>query len=334
MQLASVLLAHPDKVEVIGATGVFGNTTLPHVMNNGRNILHLLNATHIPCYPGAAAPSSKKAQPPGDGAHGDDGIGNVSLPQSPARRETKYAVDYILETLRNNPEHTITISASGPLTNIAQAFRADPKTMARVKEIVIMGGCTEELDAADRDKEKGEKRKGNITYHAEFNFQQAPEDAKTVMESGLPIKLLPMNCTQQLSLTPSRKQSLWEKLKHEPLIGSKLIRMMSAPAALDEMKFHSSPFMHDVHCALYLLHPEEYTMKPGRVDVCTHDDEAAKFAENRYGRTDFTEDASSNLHVATGIKDPDKLFDIFAKSLASCRAETARNAVTNFRAHL
>ena len=300
LQLITPLLASPE-IEIAGVTSVFGNTTGPQTFLNGRNILHLLKASQIPVYPGANRPSEAAPQE-GDGAHGDDGIGGVKLAASPAPKQTMAAEDFILEQLKKSPEGTVILTASGPLTNIAEAFRKDPETMRLVKQIVIMGGCTEDLPAADM-----EARRGNITPQAEFNFFMASQDARTVMESGLPLVLLPMNCTQDLSLTPERAKAIRDAFKGDLKFANDLIKMMSAPAEFDRIKFDASPFMHDIHCALYLLQPELYETNKGKIRVETA-------GENK-GRTDFISDSNATITIATRLKEPDKAFELFLQSI-------------------
>ena len=303
MQLASVFLANHDRCEVIGTTSVFGNVDHETVFRNMRNIVSFLHAPEIPCYPGATGPTGESPLE-GDGAHGRNGLGGAILPDSPAPIETKQAVDFILEQLRAKPPGTITITASGPLTNIAQAFRRDPETMRRAKQIVIMGGCTTDLQAKDMP-----LRRGNITEHAEFNFQQAACDARTVMESDLPITLLPMNCTQQLSFTPERRNRVAEAFAPRPDLHEPLLTMLSAAQALDQAKFGADAFMHDVHCALYTLYPELYQTQHGAVHVATD--------REKRGRTEFVE-GPSNIRVAIAAKDPDALFEHFFQSITHC----------------
>ena len=108
------------------------------------------------------------------------------------------AVNYILQTADQHPGE-ISIVSSGPVTNIAQAIQLRPDIMAKIKRIIIMGGCTQPMDAYDVSAEERangkSKRSGNITRASEFNFYMAPQDAQIVMSSGLAITLLPMNCT-------------------------------------------------------------------------------------------------------------------------------------------
>jgi purine nucleosidase len=60
--------------------------------------------------------------------------------------------------------------------------------MKQLREIVIMGGAIRE--------------KGNVTPYAEFNFFADPMAAKMVLESGIPVTLVPLDVTHQVSLTP------------------------------------------------------------------------------------------------------------------------------------
>ncbi len=309
MQLATVLLANQTKVQILGATCVFGNTHHDQVVENARNILKFLKAENIKVYPGAKGPSDS---PPleGDGAHGNDGIGNVNLEKSTVPYESKQSVDFILEQLRQSDPRTITITASGPLTNIAEAIKREPETMKRVKQIIIMGGCTHDMRAHDIP-----IRRGNITHFGEFNFQQAAADAKTVMQSGAPMTLLPMNCTHQLAVTRERQTIISKTYRTNPNVKNTLLGMMTAPASLDLAKFNSAPVMHDINCALYLLHPEGYETVRGNVNVLPKD--AVEWPKTKIGHTEFAENPQSNITVATGIKDPDKFFDVFIESIKS-----------------
>ncbi len=297
MQVMAVLLAHD--IEIAGICSVFGNAPHDQVLKNALKTLFFLKAGNISCYPGAKGPIDMPMLE-GDGAHGDDGLGGTSLPESPLSAVNIQASDFILSTLRKEPAHSVILIATGPLTNIAKALIQDPETMARVKKIAIMGGCTKEIAAHDRP-----MRQGNITPFAEFNFYMAAQDAKTVLQSGLPITLFPMNCTQQLSFTPERGDALMQTL---PVETARLIAsMMNAPRELDRMKFNADPFMHDIHTALGVLYPEEYSGDRGMVDVTTEG--------SHLGRSVFTRNSTGHIDVMEQIRDPDRLFDIYRQSL-------------------
>lgn len=301
MQLAAVLLAHPHKAKILGATCVFGNTGHDQVVHNALDILSFLKGENVPVYPGAKQPTGMPLAE-GDNAHGDDGVGGVKLPRAARDAETLPAKDFILDMLICEQPGTVTISATGPLTNIAAAIRDDAETMKRVKHIYVMGGCTTSMNAADMP-----ARQGNITHHAEFNFYMAPQDAQTVMESGLPITLLPMNCTHQLTFTAERQRMLQKSLELRPETARTLGQLMSAPAELDRAKFASAPVMHDIHTALCLLYPQHYDGRRGKVSVLP--------AGERQGLSFFQQSADGAVAVMEKINDPDALYSVYLKSV-------------------
>lgn len=302
MQLAAVLLAHPERAHILGATTVFGNASVHHCTRNARNLLHFLGVSHIPVYAGAAHPLHAVLHG-GDNAHGDDGMGSVKLTPSPAPITKTPAVDFLLDTLRDRPEQSVTITATGPLTNIAEAYTREPETMRRVKRIIIMGGCTQELTAHDMP-----TRRGNITPHAEFNMYMAASDAKTVLESGLPITMVPMECSQSLAMTMPRRMQLIDALKRDPLKMRTVERLASCANWIDQKKFNSDQFMHDVHCALIALYPELYETKPASIQVET--------SGERIGQTHAVD--GSAVELAQCLKNANAAFDIVKESLRTC----------------
>jgi purine nucleosidase len=301
MQLAAVLLAHPEAINVIGATTLFGNTDHHQALRNAGDILYFLNAAHIPFFAGEKGPGDERV-PEGDNAHGENGLGGVFLHPTPSPPQAMNAVDFILGALRNALAGTVTITATGPLPNIARAIEKDRHTMRRVLRILVMGGCTTEIPASDMP-----LRRGNITPDSEFNFYMAAKDARTVMESGLPITLFPMNCTHQLTFTPERAKAIEAALAPKYLEARTIIHMMRAPTRLDSAKFNSAPIMHDVHTALYLLYPDQYVGRSGYVDV--------KTMGAAIGRTDFLPDQNGAVMVMETIKDPDALFTCVVDSI-------------------
>ena len=301
MLLAAVLLNAPEHYKILGATSCFGNAPVKNCTENARRLLHFLGAPHIEVFQGAASPTNEPA-PVGDDAHGHDGIGGVHLPlpRTTAPRPAMSAVDFILETLRVQPAHSVTITATGPLTNIAQAFAKDPNTMRRVKQIIIMGGCLRDIPAKDRP-----TRRGNITPHAEFNFYMAPQDANTVLASGLPITLAPMECTQQLAFTTENRMQLNNALRRDPIKMNAVRRLTCVSDAIDQEKFGSKQFLHDVHCALIALHPELYETRVAGVHVSTDDAMRGFSSTSPFG----------SVRVATELKDPKRAFNIVCDSL-------------------
>lgn len=96
------------------------------------------------------------------------------------------AWEAILNTLRTEPKDTVTIIAIGPLTNVAKAAEADPKTFSRVRRVLSMGGAL--------------RCPGNVTPTSEFNVMADPLAASRVyaLTSTNPEVMLPENSPKSL----------------------------------------------------------------------------------------------------------------------------------------
>ena len=108
----------------------------------------------------------------------------MDLPEA-APNEDRTAPDLIADLVRGS-DTPIEIVAVGPLTNLAVAFEADPTLAGLVAGITIMGG------AVDVD--------GNVFKNdvAEWNIWVDPTAADTVLHSGAPVTLVPLDATNFL----------------------------------------------------------------------------------------------------------------------------------------
>ena len=107
--------------------------------------------------------------------YGNDGMGDAGLIHPKNSASDKNAVDFILETVKANPDE-IEIVLLGPATNVALAIDKDPVTMSRVKRYWSMG--TSGFGP------------GNATPVAEFNVYKDAEAYKILLDSGVPITIL------------------------------------------------------------------------------------------------------------------------------------------------
>jgi purine nucleosidase len=174
-------LASPE-LEVLGITAVAGNVPLPLTELNARKIIELAGRPDIPVFAGCDRPLARKLVT-AEHVHGRSGLDGIELPDPSIPSQPQHAVDFIIDTLRREPVGTVTLVPIGPLTNIAEAFRRAPDIIARVQEIVLMGGAYFEV--------------GNITPAAEFNIYVDPEAAAEVFAAGAPLVLMPLDATHE-----------------------------------------------------------------------------------------------------------------------------------------
>jgi purine nucleosidase len=183
-------LGATDTLDVRAITTVAGNVGLDLTQRNARIIRDWAGATHsIPVYAGCPRPLVRDLVSAAD-VHGQTGLEGVPLHEPLAPLAKEHAVEYLIKTLRMAKPGSVTICATGPLTNIATALICAPDITKGIREIVIMGGAYFE--------------RGNITPAAEFNIYVDPQAAKVVFESGLSIVVLPRDVAVKAMITPAR----------------------------------------------------------------------------------------------------------------------------------
>lgn len=182
--LALLLALRSPGANVLGITCVAGNHSLEQVVANTLRILDLAEAPDIPVALGMSLPLIEGHREPSL-LHGHDGMGDTGLPPSARRPVVEHAVEFLRRTVEAHAE-PITLVALAPLTNIATFIRMYPALASRLAGITVMGGTY--------------LTHGNTSPMAEFNLRQDPEAAAIVMESGLPIRLYPLDPFRQLAL--------------------------------------------------------------------------------------------------------------------------------------
>lgn len=165
--------------QVEGITMVSGNIDFDQQVENALYTLELADPDyHIPVYKGHRDPimtleGTKHTTE--ERIFASDGMGNSNFPKAQQRPESGHAVDFMIDTIKNNPGE-IEILAIGPLTNIAMAIKRDPSIIQDIKHLWIMGGVNH--------------APGNIRAVAEFNFNTDPEAVKIVLHSGIDMTMV------------------------------------------------------------------------------------------------------------------------------------------------
>jgi inosine-uridine nucleoside N-ribohydrolase len=192
--MALMLALQSPELIILGITTVMGNESLETATSDVLRMLEIANRTDIPVYQGADMPLVHDKSDFSVSQYGN-WYSNEAPKMPPGgfakiTAKSKSAMSFLVESVMDQPGK-ITIVAIGPLTNVAQAIRAEPTFAKKVKSLVIMGGAIASLaDGA-----------GNITPNAEYNFWVDPEAAYVTLRSGIPIELSPLNVSRKSALS-------------------------------------------------------------------------------------------------------------------------------------
>jgi purine nucleosidase len=242
-------LASPE-LNVLGITAVAGNVPLALTHVNARKVCELAGRPETKVYAGAVRPMLRKLVT-AEHVHGRTGLDGPELPEPQIELQAQHAVDFIIETLMAHPADTITLCILGPMTNIGLALIKEPRIAPRIKRIVAMGG--------------GFFEGGNITPTAEFNIYVDPQAARLVFESGIPITLIPLDCTHQALTTKARIEK-FRGMKNQT--GPATAQLLDFFERFDEQKYGTDGGpLHDPCVIAWLLQPELFTSRDVNVAI-------------------------------------------------------------------
>lgn len=185
--IALLTALHHFKVEGVTITG--GNVAFDQQVENALYTIQVAKPGYdVPVFKGYEKPilsTGTSEHRTVEDVHGTDGMGDAFFEQAKQRPETKHAVDFIIDKVKDNPGE-ISLLAIAPLTNIAMAIKKDPTIVKDIPHIYIMGGTNNTL--------------GNITAAAEYNFYVDPEAARIVLHAGIPITMVGWDICTDYSL--------------------------------------------------------------------------------------------------------------------------------------
>jgi len=241
-------LASPD-VQLEAVTTVSGNV---HVNATTRNALALLELAGRPDIPVARGSDRPLVRQPviADYVHGQNGLGEVMLPEPRHQPLASHAVDVIIQQIMQAPGE-ITLVAVGPLTNVALAVRREPRIAQLVREVVIMGGAL--------------LVPGNVTPTSEFNIYADPQAAHIVLHAGWPIRLVSLDVTNQASL--HREQLAMLASNGHPVTGALKAMVDYYLNEFGKPRGITAFHMHDPLSLAAAIQSDLITWKPAYVDV-------------------------------------------------------------------
>ena len=244
-------LASPE-INLLGITTVAGNVPLPLTEVNARKICDLAGRQDIPVFAGLSRPLIRSLVT-AEHVHGRTGLDGPDLPPPETPLQHQHAVDFIIETVRHEPEGSVTIAPIGPLSNIAMALQRAPDIAPRIQQIILMGGgCFEG---------------GNITPAAEFNIHVDPHAAAVVFGAGIPITMMPLDVTHK-ALTTERRTEALRALGNRT--GIAVAEMLQFFERFDEAKYGSEGGpLHDPCTIAWMIAPEIFSGRHCNVEIET-----------------------------------------------------------------
>ena len=187
--LTFLLVSDEVDVRAITVSGT-GEVRCPAGIGVVRELLARVGDDGVPVACGRSTPLAGTHEFPTEWRDAADSGWGVVAPTGTPEPDARSAVDLLGDTV----EPGVTVLTLGPLTNIADAFRADAELADRVALIVTMGGAVDvpgnvtepDLGAAD----------------SEWNVYVDPTAASEVFGSGAPLILVGLDATNQVPVTP------------------------------------------------------------------------------------------------------------------------------------
>ncbi|MHA2352807.1 MAG: nucleoside hydrolase [Candidatus Thorarchaeota archaeon] len=167
--VALLMALREPSVRVEAITVVAGNCPLELGVKNALISIEKAGTYAPPVYAGMSQPLFRDLVT-SSYVHGQDGLGNMNLPNPASEKQSGHAIDVIIEMARHFPGE-LEIITLGPLTNLAMAILKEPTLPDLIKRVYIMGGAG--------------LGPGNISPVAEFNFYVDAEAAHLVIQSTL-----------------------------------------------------------------------------------------------------------------------------------------------------
>ena len=174
---AVTFAAQCPELKVEGVTTCYGDTDLRAKI--AAKVLQVCDRTDIPVFKGIGRPMRGYAL-----MFGFEGEG-ILEPGEDVKYEDQHAVDFIIETIMNNPGE-IKVVTCGTVSNVAHAILREPKVIESIKELIIMAGVV--IPIVD---EKGVR----CSPREEYNFNNDAIAAEIVLQSGMPISYIPCDVT-------------------------------------------------------------------------------------------------------------------------------------------
>jgi inosine-uridine nucleoside N-ribohydrolase len=235
---ALALLLESPETKLLGITTAYGDTELRARLVD--RYLKAVGRTDIPVLAGKPTPAKNE-------------FTQRAYAEHEAGRKHQDGVQFLLDQIKAHPGQ-VTLIAIGPLVNVGEAIRRDPETFKKLKRVVMMGGSV--YRGYDNATSK------QTPPQPEWNIVCAPAAAQALLDSGVPVFMMPLDSTQVYLEEPERERifSFGSPLTDQVTL---LYHQWVALNGWHGVK----PTMFDPVAAAYALKPELCPAKPLRLEV-------------------------------------------------------------------
>lgn len=186
--IMAIIYAYFEKnVEIVGVVAEYGNVNKKTAIRNAKYIQRNTGRYDVPLIGGAER--SMIGDPPiyYPEVHGPEGFGGFVLPEDFQEDDNVFENFHQIYDIIEKYDGELTIVCVGRLTSLATSFILYPETVAKVREIYVMGGTF--------------NFPGNVTPVAEANIYGDPYAANIVINYAKELTIFPLNVTQRAILT-------------------------------------------------------------------------------------------------------------------------------------
>jgi purine nucleosidase len=232
--LAVLLACRSPELELLGVTTVYGDTNLRSRI--ARKVLNIAGRRDVPVCTGIGQPLRGEAL-----MFGFEGTGILEEANEDLSISKEHAVNFLIRSIMENPKQ-VTVVTLGAVSNLAVAYRMEPRIKDNLKDVIIMAGVI--VPIVDQ---KGIRR----SPIEEYNFNNDTTAAQIVMGSGMPITLCPIDVTLKVPLTPEQLG----RIKASPDPVAKLVSRILAAWPPQERIIYLSVGIPTEHTGLWLHDP-------------------------------------------------------------------------------
>jgi inosine-uridine nucleoside N-ribohydrolase len=243
----AALARDPDvRLQAVAVSGT-GLVECPNGARIAASLLSAVGQPHVPVACGRTLPLALSHTVPPDWRAAANDMFGLELP--PGAPPAGSAVSLLQRTIDGSgPPPTVLELA--PMTNLGELLRQRPQVAEKIHEIVAMGGAVSV---------PGNAPENDI---AETNLWLDPAAAKGVLESGAPVRLVPLDATNDVPVTTSFTERL--ERRHETP-AAKIVWELIRGTGMDQ----GGQYFWDPLAALAVAHPELVSTSALRLAVDT-----------------------------------------------------------------